>query len=143
MRTFGRRACGAGIILFALFGLAVMLLWNALLPAILGVGAIGYLQALGLLALCRILFGGLGIGPMFMARRHSMAGHWHSMSKEEREEFIRRRNPNFFRHMREHWCGPESRCGGRGRGHGNRSERSPEERFEDNGKTEPTETGQR
>lgn len=42
-----------------LAALAVMLLWNAILPSLLAVGRLGFWQALGLLLLCRILFGGL------------------------------------------------------------------------------------
>ena len=46
----------------ALIGFAVMTLWNALLPAILGVSFITFWQAMGLLLLSRILFGGFGRG---------------------------------------------------------------------------------
>ncbi|WP_369951824.1 hypothetical protein, partial [Serratia marcescens] len=52
-----------GVALIAILGLLVMSLWNALLPAILGVKSIGFWQALGVLALSRILFGGLGFRP--------------------------------------------------------------------------------
>ncbi|WP_300159564.1 hypothetical protein [Solidesulfovibrio sp.] len=44
------------------FGYAVMLLWNAVLPDVLGTSRIGYWQAVGLLLLARILAGGLGHG---------------------------------------------------------------------------------
>ena len=43
-----------------LFGELVMHLWNWLLPALFGWHPIGFWQALGLLVLCRILFGGFG-----------------------------------------------------------------------------------
>lgn len=50
-----------GFILFiAVGGVVVLLLWNWLLPDIFGVRQITFWQALGLLALCRILFGGFG-----------------------------------------------------------------------------------
>jgi len=42
-------------------GLIVRLLWNSLLPPLFGWHAITFWQALGLLVLCRILFGGLGV----------------------------------------------------------------------------------
>jgi hypothetical protein len=45
-----------GIGLLALFGLAVMLLWNWLMPEIFGLKRLDYWQAWGLLALCWILF---------------------------------------------------------------------------------------
>lgn len=43
-----------------LMGLAVMLLWNAILPIVTGVGELSFIQALGLLVLCRLLFRGFG-----------------------------------------------------------------------------------
>ena len=39
-----------------------MLLWNAILPEVIAAKKLSYLQAVGLLALCRILFGGFGGG---------------------------------------------------------------------------------
>ena len=47
----------------ALGGEIVRLLWNWLLPSLFGWPRITFWQALGLLALCRILFGGLGGAP--------------------------------------------------------------------------------
>ena len=51
-------------VLIALFiligGEAVMHLWNWLLPTLFGWRQITFWQAIGILALCRILFGGLG-----------------------------------------------------------------------------------
>jgi len=74
----------AGVALGAL-GLVVMSLWNALLPAITSLHTITFAQALGLLVLSRLLFGGF--------RRH---GHWHwrqrvrarweHMTPEQREQ---------------------------------------------------------
>lgn len=50
-----------GIAAFALvMGYLVMWLWNAILPDVLGVRSINYWQAIGILALSRILFGGFG-----------------------------------------------------------------------------------
>jgi hypothetical protein len=54
-----------GILGIALFiflgGWIVMSLWNALLPPLFGLSAISFWQALGILLLCRILFGGFGM----------------------------------------------------------------------------------
>ena len=51
----------AGMVLFAfLGGELVRLLWNWLLPSLFGWPSVTFWQALGLLALCRILFGGFG-----------------------------------------------------------------------------------
>ena len=50
-----------GIVVFTvLFGEVVMHLWNWLAPALFGWRQVTFWQALGLLLLCRILFGGLG-----------------------------------------------------------------------------------
>jgi hypothetical protein len=51
-----------GIGLLALCGWVVMLLWNWLMPELFGLKRLGYWQAWGLLALCTILFKGLGSG---------------------------------------------------------------------------------
>ncbi len=71
-----------GFLLFiALGGEIVRQLWNWLLPSIFGLHKITFWQALGILALCRILFGGFG-GPHFRRTSH--------MSPEERERFRQR-----------------------------------------------------
>jgi hypothetical protein len=50
-----------GLALFIfLVGKLVMSLWNWLLPPLFGLPAITFWQGLGLLMLCRILFGGFG-----------------------------------------------------------------------------------
>ena len=52
-----------GIVVFtAIGGEVVMLLWNWLAPTLFGLRLITFWQAIGLLALCRILFGGFGLG---------------------------------------------------------------------------------
>ena len=48
------------IVFIALGGVVVRLLWNWLLPELFGFPPITFWQALGLLALSRILFGGFG-----------------------------------------------------------------------------------
>lgn len=52
----------AAICLVALFGYVVMWLWNALVPEIFGLTTISYWQAVGLLVLFKLLFGGFGGG---------------------------------------------------------------------------------
>jgi hypothetical protein len=70
------------------FSWAVMSLWNWLIPGIIGWKPIDFWQALGLLVLSRILFGGLrgrfGYGMHWRAR---MAERWQRMTPEEREKF--------------------------------------------------------
>lgn len=79
----------AGFAAFAaLGGVVVRELWNWLLPSLFGWPAITFWQAIGLLALSRILFGGLG-GRGFRrshSRRH-WAARWERMTPEERERF--------------------------------------------------------
>jgi len=79
----------AGFALFlGLGGLVVRELWNWLVPAIIGWGAITFWQALGLLLLCRILFGGFGGGGWSGGRhKRRMAERWDAMTPEERERF--------------------------------------------------------
>jgi len=77
--------------LLALFGLAVMLLWNAVLPGLMPVGRLDYPRAVGLLALCRILFGGLG--PGFRGR--GLREHFHNMNPEQREALLRSLHERF------------------------------------------------
>lgn len=76
----------AGILLF---GFTVMGLWNAILPAVLGVKAISFTQALGILLLSKILFG--GFGGRGWGRRHEwkqkMKEKWNNMTPEQREQF--------------------------------------------------------
>lgn len=59
-----------GMLLFAFIGgQVVRLLWNWLMPSLFGLREITFWQGLGVLALCRILFGGCGLGGSSRARR--------------------------------------------------------------------------
>ena len=71
----------------------VMLLWNWLLPPLFGWPTITLLQGFGLLALCRILFGGFGRG----SGRDSKP----MMTPADRERFQRRMSERFCRTPRE------------------------------------------
>jgi hypothetical protein len=83
----------------ALLSLAVMLLWNSLVPELFRGPRLEYWQALGLLLLSRILFGGLrGRGWHGHWRQRMWRERWESMTPEERER------------LREHF---QRRCGGR------------------------------
>lgn len=77
----------AGLIVIG--GEVVMLLWNWLAPALFGWRVITLWQALGILVLCRILFGGHGFrGPRMGWRgRRRMDERWAAMTPEERERF--------------------------------------------------------
>jgi len=81
-------AIGGFLLFIAIGGEVVQLLWNWLLPPIFGWHEITFWQALGLLALCRILFGGLGShGGQGSWRRRRMAERCEQMTPEERERF--------------------------------------------------------
>jgi hypothetical protein len=63
-----------------------MSLWNWLMPAVFGLRAITWVQALGLLVLCKILFGGFHGRPGSRRRwKQDLAERWMEMSPEERE----------------------------------------------------------
>ena len=80
-----------GLCLFvALGGEVVRQLWNWLLPVLFGWPRITFWQAVGLLALCRILFGGFGGRGFARSRfRRRMEERWEHMTPEERERFRR------------------------------------------------------
>ena len=70
------------------FGFVVMWLWNWLMPAIFGLHAVSYWQALGLLVLSKLFFGGGARAAGFaMNWRHRMMDRWEQMTPEEREKF--------------------------------------------------------
>lgn len=78
-----------GMLVFAALGGEIVLhLWNWLLPSLFGWHQINFWQALGLLALCRILFGGFGGRGFYRSNfRRRMAERWERMTPEERERF--------------------------------------------------------
>ena len=86
-----------GILLFvAIGGTIVMLLWNAILPALVGWPPLTFWQALGLLVLCRILFGGSGGHRGFRSGlRHRLRERCGDMTDEERERFRERMRERF------------------------------------------------
>jgi len=69
-----------GMALFAFIGGEIVKwLWNWLMPSLFGWPQLTVWKALGLLALCRILFGGFGRGMHHAGSRHR--------TPEERERF--------------------------------------------------------
>ena len=73
----------------AIFGYIVEHLWNWLIPAIVGWRAIDFWQAIGILLLSKILFGGGFRGGRNIHWRRRMGERWEKMSPEEREKFSR------------------------------------------------------
>lgn len=89
----------------AALGWVVMLLWNWLMPALFtGAQEVGYWQALGILLLSKILFGGFrgGCHGRWKERWKERHQQWESMTPEEREQLKS--------HFKSRWsgcCGPE------------------------------------
>lgn len=82
----------AAIIGLALFtflgGELVRQLWNWLTPSLFGWKQITFWQAIGLLGLCRILFGGFRLGgPNRAYARRRIAERMEHMTPEERERY--------------------------------------------------------
>jgi len=76
-----------GVLLFiALGGAIVHWLWNWLLPPLFGWKEITFWQGIGLLALCRILFGGVA-GRGHGGFRRRMRDRWDGLTPEERDRF--------------------------------------------------------
>jgi hypothetical protein len=93
MRTRNWAKIIVGVAVFALifisgFGWAVHQLWNLLMPELFGLPRIGFWQAVGLLALSWLLFGGWRGMPL--RRRSWRGGHrgrWEGLTAEERKHF--------------------------------------------------------
>ena len=80
----------AMLLFVAIGGDVVMRLWNWLLPPLFGWRQISFWQGLGLLALCRILFGGFGFhGSGRSNFRRRIRERCEHMTPEERERFRR------------------------------------------------------
>ncbi len=71
----------------ALGGVIVQQLWNWLLPPLFGWRLITFWQGLGILALCRILFGGFGRHGSHRSSFRGRKGGWEAMTAEERQRF--------------------------------------------------------
>jgi hypothetical protein len=85
------RFVGTPVVLFAILfagimGLLTVGLWNLLMPTILGLPRISFWQALGLLLLSRLLFGGLGCWGRTM-RKARFARGWNGLTPAERQRF--------------------------------------------------------
>lgn len=87
---------------------AVMLLWNAVIPAVIGWSAITYWQAAGIFILSRILFGKFGrpgecgkcCGKEKEIKKGQIQEKLKNMSPDERREYIRNQ---MSKHKR-FWC---------------------------------------
>jgi hypothetical protein len=88
-----------------IMGVAVMLLWNALIPDLFHGPVIGFWQSVGLFLLCHILFRGIGPHrPTHSWRREEFRKRFEmkfaGLSPDKREKFM-----NSWRH--DFCCGPD------------------------------------
>jgi hypothetical protein len=86
------------ILAAVVLGFVVMNLWNWVVPAVFGGKIITFWQALGLLVLSRILFGGFFRRGHFGDRQRARRAIWERLTPEEREKLR---------------AGMRHRCGGR------------------------------
>ncbi|MDR3060118.1 MAG: hypothetical protein LBU84_18515 [Prevotella sp.] len=116
MKKFRAKRFLGGLVFLAVFAAAiavVMLLWNALIPSIIGWTTINYWQAAGLMLLSRLLLGGFGHFGKFGGHRHfgkqkkEDFRQWHmmrdkmkDMSRDEKREYMR----NHMREFRSGFC---------------------------------------
>lgn len=103
MSYVGKRLLIIPIALAALFlfSLITMLLWNALMPQIFHLPVITYWQAIGLLILARLFFGGSLVHRSHRSHdprwNHKIKDKFAGMTPEEREEFFKKLHK--FRHF--------------------------------------------
>jgi small-conductance mechanosensitive channel len=77
-----------GLLAVTVFSFIVMRLWNWLTPELFGWHVISFWQALGILVLSKILFGGFRGRPgAHLYWRRRMMERWAQMTPEEREKF--------------------------------------------------------
>lgn len=81
-------AIGAALVL--LLGTAVMLLWNAVLPALLHTAHITFWQSIGLLLLARILVGGFHPHHRFRSPRREARLNYEAWWREVGEQSFQR-----------------------------------------------------
>ena len=109
MKTTARRATKfvmfglMAIVAFALFGFIVMWLWNWVVPPVIGWHTVTYWQAIALLILGHLLFGGFRGG-------HRGRGHWRRRMHEKWERMTPEERQKFREAMMERWgCIPPDR----------------------------------
>ncbi|WP_211345549.1 hypothetical protein [Paraflavitalea soli] len=100
-KAFMILACVVAFI--SLFSFIVMKLWNAILPDVLHVSTITFWQAMGILVLSKILFGGFGgWGHKKHEWKRKLNEKWQDMTPEERMKFKETLQNRFGRR----WCPP-------------------------------------
>lgn len=92
-----------GLAMLVLIGLVTQLLWNWLVPVLFAGPVLTFWQALGLLALTKILFWSFGKGGGHSGRHWGgyWKQKWHAMSTEDKERFRKK--------MYDKWCPAEKK----------------------------------
>jgi hypothetical protein len=93
----------------AAMGLVVMGLWNWLMPSIFGLRTIVFCEAIGLLVLSKILFGGMRCG--WGGKRHCHGGQCSPSHKDRWREKMQARMAGMSEEEREKFKKKLSRCG--------------------------------
>jgi chromate transport protein ChrA len=84
----GLKIASIAILALAVFGFVLMSLWNWLAPAVFDARTITFWQALGILVVSKILFGGFRGRAHYGGHwRQRMSDRWARMTPEEREKF--------------------------------------------------------
>lgn len=88
------------IVIVVVMGAVVMLLWNWLMPEIFGLPKLSFVQALGLLVLCKVLLGSFGLNSHHHGHHHhhghckchdgqnKLRERWEQLTPEERQHII-------------------------------------------------------
>ena len=98
MLKYGAKYIFWFLVMVAIFTAIVMLLWNWLVPDLFGGRMINYWQAMGLLALTRIL---TGLGKAGTDHwKHKMNHGWNSLPAVEKERLRQK--------FKDRWCNNES-----------------------------------
>ena len=93
------------VVFVLVFGFITMILWNGLMPAVFGLSSISFIQALGLLLLSKILFGGWGGCKGGHAHSHM---NWKQRYREKLADMSPEEKARFKKRMWEKWC-PETK----------------------------------
>ena len=78
------------VAVLAAFGLIFMLLWNAIIPVVFNLPPLKYFQAIGILILARLLFGGFHKPWDHHHHWTPLREKWSKMTPEEREVYFRK-----------------------------------------------------
>jgi hypothetical protein len=91
-----------GIAVAVLFGFVVMWLWNWLMPMIFGLTKLTYWQAVGILILAKIIFGGFGMNDSDGHKKSEKGTIRHEIKKEIKKEFDKEFDKDHPKEKKEH-----------------------------------------